>query len=210
MSDETALFKNFGASFKSGDVIFREGEPGMKMFIIQKGKVKICRKIGGKEYIISVLDKGDFFGEMAIVMGNPRTASAIAVAEVDLLSFDRDGFESMIRKNGKIGLNVIDKLCRRLWSANLQIQLLVKKNKKVLIAVNLINSCKGTCEEGAALDLGNFIAELSANLELPLEIVRGLLAEFEREGMIVIEGNSLTPKDSMKLTALAENAFSEQ
>ena len=134
---DNMLYDKFGTTIDENKVIFKEGEPGDKMYIIQEGSVRISKRIEGKEHILAVLVKGDFFGEMALVNHEPRAATATAGSTVKLLSFNREGFLGMIEKNGKIALNIIDKLCRRLNNANQQIQHLVKRNEKWLMAMNL-------------------------------------------------------------------------
>ncbi len=145
MSD-SSLFNKFGRHVPNGQIIFKENEDGEQMYIIQEGSVKISKYIAGKEHILAILNKGDFFGEMAIVSRMKRTATATAVGEVQLLAFNREGFVAMIEKNAKIGLNIIDKLCRRIDSANQQIKMLVKKDIKSLIAMNLYYLCQSSEE----------------------------------------------------------------
>ena len=112
--EKGSLFEKYGNSVKAGREIFKEGEPGDTMFIIQKGRVKITKRIGNVDKILMVLQKGDFFGEMAIVNQAPRTATATAVDNTELLCFNRQGFLSMISKNSNIAMNIIEKLCVRL------------------------------------------------------------------------------------------------
>ena len=59
---ESDLFSRFGQDRQVGTVIFKEGDEGDQMFIIQGGRVKVSRLIGGKEQLLAVLGKGDFFG----------------------------------------------------------------------------------------------------------------------------------------------------
>ena len=66
MSD-TGLFEKFGTSFKNNEIIFKEGEDGNQMYIIQNGSVKISRTIGNREHTIDIIKKGDFFGEAVLL-----------------------------------------------------------------------------------------------------------------------------------------------
>src|SRR4051812_11984718 len=68
-----------------GDFVFREGGLGTEMYIIHEGKVEILNGAGSSETLLGVLEKGDFFGEMAILEDLPRAASARAVTDVKLL-----------------------------------------------------------------------------------------------------------------------------
>jgi len=204
MAVESDLFSRFGRNVDAGKVIFREGEEGDQMFIIQEGQVKVSRSISGKEQILAILEKGDFFGEMAIVTKVKRTATVTALGPVKLLAFNREGFLNMISKNAKIALNVIDKLCRRLQNANLHIKHLARKDIKALIAMNLRFAFQGAAEQGASLLYDRTVDEFSQNLELTIDQVRSALESFVQMGMLEIQGNGIRLLDEQKLDALAE------
>jgi CRP-like cAMP-binding protein len=204
MSENTVLFEKFGRTIETGEAIFQEGDTGNQMFIIQKGRVRISKKIGGREHILSVLGKGDFFGEMAIVNNVKRTATATALTEVELLSFNREGFTNMITKNAQIALNIIDKLCRRLQNMNLQIQHLVRKNSKGLIALNLLYTFKGEGEQDAILSYKKTLEDIAVNLELPQDQIETHIQFFAERNIIKINGDKLTLLDREKLNKFTE------
>ncbi len=131
--EKGTLFEKYGTVVKAGRALFKEGETGDTMYIIQKGRVKITKRIGNIEKILMVLQKGDFFGEMAIVNQAPRTATATAVDNCELLCFNRQGFLSMISKNSNIAMNIIEKLCVRLQKADNAIRDLTKRDMKSLV-----------------------------------------------------------------------------
>ncbi len=99
---------------KDGEFIFREGELGTEMYIIHEGKVEILSGSGSKEQLLSVLEKGDFFGEMSILEDLPRAASARAVTEVKLLQINGSTFDQMLRSNPEVAVRMMRKLARRL------------------------------------------------------------------------------------------------
>ncbi|MFP4383854.1 MAG: Crp/Fnr family transcriptional regulator [Spirochaetia bacterium] len=199
------LFEKYGHTIQSGKIIFREGDDGNQMFIIQNGKVRISKNIDGKEHILAVLGKGDFFGEMAIVTSIKRTATATAIGAVDLLCFDRSGFQGMIENNSKIALNIIDKLCRRLQQANHQIQHLVKGNAKNLVALNLYYAFQERKSGNPPIPFDRTLEEISLNLELPEKRLRAIFSELQEEGIISINQNSLNLVDQESLNRIAEN-----
>lgn len=105
-------------SFSAGDYIFREGELGTEMFIIQDGEVHICKTLKGETHTLSKLEKGDFFGEMAILESVPRSADAIAHTDVKVLSITGSRFDEMLRRNPEIAVRIIRKYSKRLREAN--------------------------------------------------------------------------------------------
>lgn len=108
----------FTRSFAAGAYVFREGDPGSEMFIIQEGQVEILKDIGGQAIRVALLDEGDFFGEMSILEDLPRVASARAVGPCVLLSIDSSTFDQMARHNPEIPVRMLRKLSRRLRDAN--------------------------------------------------------------------------------------------
>ena len=141
MPDETpspmkAVFKTTGGgsakdpaqaqlSFNSGDTIFAQGDLGTEMFIIADGEVQIIKHIGGQSHILSHLEKGDFFGEMAILEALPRTADARALTDVKLVAINGSRFDEMLRRNPEVAVRIIRKYSKRLREANTLLEKLV-------------------------------------------------------------------------------------
>ena len=122
MAGEDALFQRFGKEFRRGDVLFREGEPGMEMYVIQAGKVNITKTVRETEKILATLGAGEFFGEMSILNNKPRSAGAVVAEDAKLLVIDPKTFEGMIRGNVEIAVRLIKKLSDRLQEADEQIE----------------------------------------------------------------------------------------
>jgi CRP-like cAMP-binding protein len=110
--------RDFSASYAAGETIFREGELGTEMFIVQEGEVQITKTLAGDSHVVSVLEKGDFFGEMAILEDVPRSADAIALTDVKLITINGSRFDEMLRKNPEIAVRIIRKYSKRLREAN--------------------------------------------------------------------------------------------
>ncbi len=106
------------ARFKAGEYVFREAERGSEMFIIQEGKVEILKKVGGAERRLATLEEGDFFGEMAILEDQPRSASARAATDCALLRIDSTTFDQMVRHHPEIPVRMLRKLSARLREAS--------------------------------------------------------------------------------------------
>ncbi len=117
MKYEDELFRKFGQLFPAGSVLFREGEPCQGMFFIQKGKVRLFKKAADKEITIDILGEGDFFGEMACLMGQPRSLNAVVEEESQVLVVDPELLENLFRGNTGMGLKVVGNLAGRLRKA---------------------------------------------------------------------------------------------
>ena len=82
-------FKEFTVKRKKGETIYVEGDLGTEMYVVQSGAVRIFRAVGGVKQELAIMEKGDFFGEIAVLEGLPRTASAEA-ANPYLVHDDRE------------------------------------------------------------------------------------------------------------------------
>jgi CRP/FNR family cyclic AMP-dependent transcriptional regulator len=128
MAGEDALFQRFGKEFKRGLVLFREGEPGKEMYVVQAGKVNITKTVRETEKILATLGAGEFFGEMSILNNKPRSAGAVVAEDAKLLVIDPKTFEAMIRGNVEIAVRLIKKLSDRLQEADEQIENLLLRD----------------------------------------------------------------------------------
>jgi CRP-like cAMP-binding protein len=100
----------------SGQIVFREGDDGAEMYIIESGAIDILRAARGREPL-ATLGPGDFFGEMAILEDQPRFATAVARAPTKLLRIDRAAFPGVIAGNVEIAIRIMRKLAGRLRRA---------------------------------------------------------------------------------------------
>ena len=90
----------FGPVFNHGDVIFEQGSSGNSMFIVQSGAIEISCLRGEEKVVIALLEQVDFFGEMALVTGNTRTATAVATSN----THQQCTAEKELVRKSKIGL----------------------------------------------------------------------------------------------------------
>jgi len=96
------------------EYVFREGDLGTEMYIIHEGQVEILGRVGEEDKLLAVLEKGDFFGEMALLEDRPRAASARALTPARLLQINGATFDQMLRDNPEIAVRMMRKLSRRL------------------------------------------------------------------------------------------------
>jgi hypothetical protein len=114
--------RDFVVPFRAGEVVFREGEPGAEMYIIQSGAVEIYREINGERKFSRVLEKGDFFGEMSLLEGIARTATAEVVQDAEVIVINGATFDQMIKSNVEIAVRMLRKLSMRLRETTNQLE----------------------------------------------------------------------------------------
>jgi CRP/FNR family cyclic AMP-dependent transcriptional regulator len=101
-------------SFKAGEIIFKEGDRGDEMFVIQSGQVEIRR---GNRVLETLVEK-NIFGEMALIDDGPRSASAVAATDVSLVPVGEKQFLFLVSETPYFALNVMRTLVRRLRTMN--------------------------------------------------------------------------------------------
>ena len=114
--------KDFIVHFRAGDPIYKEGDPGAEMFIVQSGVVEIYRSLRGQVQVLAVMERGDFFGEMSVLEGSARTASARASEDAEVIEITSAVFDRMIRGNIEIAVRMLRKLSSRLQEANHKVE----------------------------------------------------------------------------------------
>jgi putative ABC transport system ATP-binding protein len=82
--------------YPAGAVVFRQGEPGDKVYIIRSGSVDVVREEAAGPRTIATLDKGKIFGEMALLNDEPRNASVVAAEDLEVYSLDREHFQQVL------------------------------------------------------------------------------------------------------------------
>lgn len=100
-------------SFAAGDVIYDSGQPGEALFVIQAGHVELTRSGPEGERVVGRYGPGEFFGEIAVLLGRPRSTRAVAIGEARVLQLDRATFERMCVDRPEISLRVIQRLAQR-------------------------------------------------------------------------------------------------
>ena len=199
-SAEDLLFQRFGRTYPKGTVLFREGEKGEEMYVIQGGKVQISMKVRGVEKILSVLQPGEFFGEMAILNSKPRSATAVVAEDAKLLVIDSKTFEAMVRGNAEISLRMIKKLAARLQEADDQIENLLLKdhNSKVVHALARLAETQGT-----PVERGSFVRilpeELGQKVGLAVEKVNEVVAKLAKAKIVSATKDGLVVHDAVRL-----------
>jgi CRP/FNR family cyclic AMP-dependent transcriptional regulator len=118
MRQADQLFWKFGRKFSRGTVIFQEGDPGHEMFIIQKGRVQVRKKVGNREKVLAELSDGEFFGEMALLLGMERSATVEVIEDSKVLVINPQTFESLLKNSPEIALKMLKKMALRLRASD--------------------------------------------------------------------------------------------
>lgn len=134
MALDMSIFERFAVTFKKGDIIFCEYEPGDTFYLIQSGRVQIVKIMDDIEKIIDILNPGEIFGEMAILEEAPRSASAIALDPVKALAFTRENFEVLMMGNPQIALKLLKLFTKRIYDQKRRFMILTLDDVQAKVA----------------------------------------------------------------------------
>ncbi|HXK23008.1 MAG TPA: Crp/Fnr family transcriptional regulator [Myxococcota bacterium] len=117
--DDTAarVHTSYQRTLAPGEVVFDEGDPADRLYVIRSGEVELVRENAAGKRAVARLGAGDFFGELGVVLGAPRTARAVAVSQTRLIALDRTTLEGMIVDQPEIAIRMIRVLVSRLIEA---------------------------------------------------------------------------------------------
>jgi len=192
------LSHRFARTFHRGAVLFREGEPGRDMYVVQQGKVVISKRIGAVEKVLTTLGQGEFLGEMSILNAAPRSATATCAEDCRLLVLDAATFEAMVRGSPEIALRMIRTLAGRLQEADRQIENLLLRDARARVVHFLGDEAeRGAGGEGALLALT--AADVAARLGLDPAKVGEVLDSLERARLLEPHAGGLLVRDPARL-----------
>lgn len=183
MSD---LFTRYGIECAAGDFLFREGDPGTHIFVLQSGRVRIMKDTPVGEKVLGELGPGEFFGEMAVVNQRPRGASAQAIVASKIIAIDGATFEAMIASNTEIAVRLIRKLAERLDAADSLIAVLTEADLKSRVILGLLREVRatGTPHTDGSVLVPYSIDQLARQWNMTLGDTQDVISRLERLGLL--------------------------
>jgi len=126
-----SAYKDVGKEFPKGTILFKEGDEGKEMFLINSGEVKLSRKTSQGDVVLAKLGFGEFFGEMSVITNQPRTVTAETLTDCRLNVITKDILETLVAGKPLVALSILKKLMFRLEDAYDHIEDLYVKNIKL-------------------------------------------------------------------------------
>lgn len=136
--DPDRLNARFGVEFVAGEVLFHEGEPGTEAFFLQEGRVRLLKTVRGEGRSLMVLRPGDLFGESALLVGAPRSSTAVALTAGTALALDQNTLQAMLEQNPAVASRVVKQLVRRLRESEDQLEIAMLKDTQSKVVASLL------------------------------------------------------------------------
>lgn len=186
-------------TYKKGEVILMEEESGSALFVIVSGEVKVVR-IGedGREVILSILGASEIFGEMALLDGEARSASVVALDSAELFMIHRKDFLALLHEYPSIAISLLKHLTQRLRRADALIKSLSLKDAYHRVGYVLLQFAdeRGRIRQGKVevdnLPVQQEIANMAGTTR---ETVSRTLSKMEKLKMLQVDGNNVVILD---------------
>lgn len=178
-------------TYPRNTIIFNAGDPSDSFYAIRKGRVSVgMNDEEGREVILSILGEGDYFGEMALVDDEPRSATVITRQVTELLVISKTNFKRILENNPGISFNLLKGLQKRLREANRKIESLALMNvydRVIRLLVQMAeNGPEGIIQEKLThQEIANLVGSSR-------EMVSRVLKHLIREGFISVEKKQIT------------------
>ncbi|MGH9336323.1 MAG: Crp/Fnr family transcriptional regulator, partial [Vicinamibacteria bacterium] len=182
-------------------VIFFEHDLGDALFMILGGRVKVTiLSDDGREIILAMLAEKDFFGEMSLLDNEPRSATAIAMQETEMVVLHQKDFLSIVEKRSRVLLNLLSVLSSRLRKANQQIGNLALHDvygrvARVLLEMASASGSRG--EDGRVAFRRPTHQEIANMIGATRETVSRMISDLNRQGYIEISGKNVIIQDAL-------------
>lgn len=212
-ASEDTLFARYGRRFPAGAVLFRQGDPGDSMFVIRSGTVRVLREATGagaddeRHRTLAVLGAGEFLGEMAILTGRPRSATAQAVEDADALVLSAKTFEQMVQSHSEIAVRLITKLARRLDAADTLVEILLHRDPRarVVLALRREAELRGRVQDDGSVLLPLGTDELAEQVGLAPDEVNEVLLRLARHELVAQDLPGLVVPDPLRLHEFSQS-----
>jgi CRP/FNR family cyclic AMP-dependent transcriptional regulator len=183
-------------TYHRGETIFHKGDPGSGLYILTGGQVKIVLPSEtGEEALLAVLEAGDFFGELALFDGLPRSATVVAVQNAEVLVLHRDDFLGFVARNPEVAIALFGVLSRRLRAADELIQDAVFLDVPGRLAKRLLELAERygrQTPQGVAIELKLTQQDLAAMIGATRESVNKHLGWMRDRRLIALDRQRIT------------------
>lgn len=207
-SELTGLSADFvSRQFRQGDMIFLQGDPGQSLYLIESGRVRIyVQEDSGHETSVIYYSTGDIFGELSVIDGLPRSASATALDDTVVLMLSRDRLRAHLRTMPQLAHNFMQALSVRVRYSTLQVGSRTLLDVPARLARKLLETAQlhgAVAADGVRLNVTLTQSELASLIGATRESINKALAHLKREGVIRIDQNQITILDPDALRELS-------
>lgn len=177
LATDERLFRKFGRFYGRGQYVFHEGEIGRNIFYILSGRVRIEKSAGALKKVLAEMGPGQYFGEIAALIGSPRATSALCGEESHIAVISGEILHDILRNDGEVSLFMLREFSNRVRHTNEALDLLTRSWIRLVTALYFLKVWP--LPEGR-----DPVAELAGIAQKEPAEIREVLAELDRKGVL--------------------------
>lgn len=221
--EKTALFSNLSQPelrmlaartvrklFRTGELLFSEGEPCNGLNIISRGKVRIFKtSISGREQVLAVNVPGESVAELPVFDGGPYPASAVAIEDAEVAFISRKDFHAFCIEHPEVSLKVLSVVgarLRRLVGIIEELSFTTIRQRLISVLIKLAQTEGASTRRGIEFLLPATHQELANQLGTVRELISRNLMRLQAEGLLDVDARQIVVKDIKGLAALLESS----
>lgn len=197
MKVDERLFKKFGRVYEQGSIIFHEGDGGKEMFYVLSGCVHLEKNVGSQvRKVLAEINPGEYFGEMAVLIDIPRSATARVIEDSQIAVIDGDTFHDLMRESRDVAMHMLQEFSRRLKNSNQAVEELASLRTRLIIILYFL--------ENPGVIIAEHIPQLAQLTGKPPAEIRELLNDPVLRDAFIIREDTLVEVVREKIWRLLE------
>jgi CRP-like cAMP-binding protein len=199
------LHARFGRRFEAGEVVYREGDAATEAYLLEEGRVRLIKRVRGAERSLMVLKPGDLFGESALLVGAPRSSTAIALVPGVAIALDQTTLQNLLEHNPTVAARIVQQLVRRLRDAEDQIEIMMLSDTQSKVVSALLKLAQQSREGGPVASAASFSIspmELSTRVGLDVDTVKRAVQQLRESQYLRVSDERLEVPDIEALRRL--------
>jgi len=194
-------------SYPKDNIIFLQGDPGDALYGVLAGQVRISATAANAEVFLNIMEPGDAFGEIALIDGEPRTATATAMTDCDLAMIHRDHFLDLLKSEPLLTLHLLQLFCARVrWTSELaEDSALLSVPARLAKRLLSLAEHHGT-QTDAGIEMRISQGELSQFLNVSRQAVNQYLQDWLKAGWLELSRSRIVVRDRDAISRVADDA----
>lgn len=186
--DDVGQLARFLRRYKKGDLIFNQGDEGKTMYFIQKGRVRITKITHKRQQPLAILEPGSFFGEMAVISGEPRTARADALEDCQLLEIDKNILDDFLRSHPNVAQRMIRILAERLKNTDELVERLLAGDPMIQVVEAILHLTQDSKEDPPYI---RDVQQLMVKSATDPRLLRWVLSRLKHARFLTVDENGI-------------------
>ncbi len=198
-SGSVAGLAKYARKIPKGTIIFDQDEDGETMYFVIEGRIRISKVVGDRIQPIAVIEQGDFFGEMALLSNEGRSARAETLTDSNVVELDHGTFKEFLRSNHEAAIRMLFTLVKRLQKTDELVENLMFDDPQAKVAATVLRTIRSVSKEERGYLVPMDVHELMIASGTDTRLLRIILKRFRDAGFVEIYDGAIFVRNKSRL-----------